>query len=119
MAGGCWTFDAYSPPEEDSTFISFSFDLTGRCSGQRRRSYETTNVDVLDQQCSGGVYPRLNGGDRRCPPTNRLSEFIDDNRQAPGGDKPRHYDGSFFLDLTGRSSGQRRRSYETTDSWNN
>jgi hypothetical protein len=25
-----WTFDAYSPPPEDSTFISFSFDLTGR-----------------------------------------------------------------------------------------
>jgi hypothetical protein len=51
------------------------------------------NVEGLDQQCSGGVYPRLNGGYRRCPPTNRLSEFIDDNRQAHGGDKPRHYDG--------------------------
>jgi hypothetical protein len=23
MAGGCWTFNAYSPPQEDSTFISF------------------------------------------------------------------------------------------------
>ena len=27
---GCWTFDAYSPPEEDSMFTSFSLDLTGR-----------------------------------------------------------------------------------------
>jgi hypothetical protein len=26
---GRWMFDAYSPPE-DSTFISFLFDLTGR-----------------------------------------------------------------------------------------
>ena len=25
----CWTFDAYSPPEEDSTFNSFLSDQTG------------------------------------------------------------------------------------------
>jgi len=33
----------------------------------------------LTGKCSGGVYPRLNGGYRRCPATNRLSElFIDE-----------------------------------------
>jgi len=56
--------------------------------------YETTNVDGLDRQCSGGVYPRLNGGYCRFSQTNRLSEFISDSRQVPGGDKPRHYTSS-------------------------
>ncbi|CAB1084354.1 hypothetical protein D1AOALGA4SA_11879 [Olavius algarvensis Delta 1 endosymbiont] len=55
--------------------------------------YET-RVDGLERQCSGGVYPRLNGGYRRFPTTNRLSEFINDRRQALGGDKPRHYSDS-------------------------
>jgi len=58
------------------------------------RLYEPTKVDGLERQCSGGVYPRLNDGYRRCPATNRLSEFISDSRQALGGDKPRHYNGS-------------------------
>jgi len=49
---------------------------------------ETTNADGLDQQCSGGVYPRLNGGQRRFPPTNRLSEFINKVAKLLAGINP-------------------------------
>jgi len=70
------------------------FDQTGRFLASGRRSCVTTKIDDLDRQSSGGVYPRPNGGYRRFPPTNRLSEFIRDCRQALGGDKPRQYIGS-------------------------
>jgi hypothetical protein len=51
-------------------------------------------VDRFDQKCSGGVYPRLNGGSRRCPQTNLTSDVIDVKWQGSGGDKHRHYNGS-------------------------
>jgi len=72
---------------------SFFHDQTGRFLVSGRRLCETTNAEWLYRQGSGGVYPRLNGGYRRFPPTNRLSEFVRNSRHALGGDKPRHYMG--------------------------
>ena len=47
----CWTFDAYSPPLEDSTFISFFFDLTGRffgpAAGLKPEPLNDESVDML------------------------------------------------------------------------
>ena len=40
-----------------SLFQSFFFHLTGRFSGQRRRSYETTNVDGLINNVVAGFIP--------------------------------------------------------------
>jgi len=52
------------------------------------------NLYSISYLSAYGVYPRLNDGYRRFPPTNRLREFINDCRQALGGDKPRHYNGN-------------------------
>jgi len=45
----------------DQTGCLFA-DLRRAQPNRGRHSFETTNVDGLDQPCSGGVYPRLNGG---------------------------------------------------------
>ena len=40
--------------------------------------------DRLDQHCKGGIYPHLNGGQRRCPQMNLPGAIIDGKRQGPG-----------------------------------